>query len=77
MSHVARNKLGYDDPWHRDWLFWTVLVASLTGVGIGIGINGFQWQHPFQLLGGVVIGGVLLSSLREAIRGYREARPKA
>ncbi len=73
MLDMARHTIfGYDDPVHRDWLFWTVLTISVLGVGAGIVVEGARWQNIFQISGGTLIGGLVLGSIREVVRGYRE-----
>jgi hypothetical protein len=71
----SNNTLGYDKPWRRDWLFWTLLLLSLVGSLIGyLWFDTPLWQALAQLGGGVFIGGLVFGGLREVVRGYREPR---
>lgn len=70
-----RSVLGYDVPWHTDWLFWVVLVVSACGAVIGFATGASPWWQSLAALGGgVFIGGIILGSLREVVRGFNESR---
>ena len=74
-SMGTKNTLGYDEPWHRDWLFWMILLLSLVGAAIGyLRYETPWWEALAQLGGGVFIGGLIFGSLREVLRGFREPR---
>ena len=74
QTRSKRNSLGFDEPWHRDWLFLAVLFVSATGTGIGIARGTPWWVALAAFGGGVFIGGLVLGSLREIYRGYRADR---
>lgn len=69
----TRNTSGYDEPWHRDWLFWVVLVVSVGGAAASYLRGGVPWWLALaQVGGGLFIGGLVLGSLREVVRGFKE-----
>jgi hypothetical protein len=73
-----RNVLGFDQPAHRDWLFWVVGVTCACGAVTGVSLGGVEWwTGASELVGGTALGGLILGSLRELVRGYRERDPAA
>jgi len=73
-SHRRRNMLGYDLPYHRDWLFGSALLVSATGGAIGLVRGSVWWEALASVCGGILMVGLVIGSLRELIRGFREPR---
>jgi hypothetical protein len=77
MAHHdhRRNEYGFDVPLHRDWLFWSLLpLAGLVAI-LAVTTERAQPGEAVLQIGGVLtVAGVLLGSLRELVRGFREPR---
>jgi hypothetical protein len=67
-----RNVMGYDVPYHRDWLFVSALILSVMGGVIRLLRGDVWWEALASIAGGVLIIGLVLGSLRELLRGFHE-----
>jgi hypothetical protein len=68
-----RNEYGYDVPVHRDWLFWSVLpIAAMIAIFSVMTGRAQPGEAVLQIGGALTIAGVLLGSVRELVRGFRE-----
>lgn len=77
MAHRnhRRNEYGFDVPVHRDWLFWSLLpLAALVAI-LGVVTERAQpGEAVLQIGGALTIAGVVIGSVRELVRGFREPR---
>ena len=77
MAHHEhrRNEYGFDVPLHRDWLFWSLLpLAALVAILAVVTGRAQPGEAVLQIGGALTIAGVLLGSVRELVRGFREPR---
>jgi hypothetical protein len=77
MAHHPhrRNEYGFDVPLHRDWLFWFLLpLAGLVAILAVVTDRAQPGEAVLQIGGALTIAGVLVGSVRELVRGYREPR---
>jgi hypothetical protein len=75
MAHHEhrRNEYGFDVPLHRDWLFWSLLpLAGLVAILAVVTERAQPGEAVLQIGGALTIAGVLLGSVRELVRGFRE-----
>jgi hypothetical protein len=75
--HHRRNEYGFDVPLHRDWLFWSLLpLAGLVAILAVVTERAQPGEAVLQIGGALTIAGVLIGSVRELVRGFREPREK-
>lgn len=80
MAHHEhrRNEYGFDFPLHRDWLFWSLLpLAGLVAILALATERAQPGEAVLGVFGALTIAGVLLGSVRELVRGFREPREPA
>lgn len=67
-----------DDPFWRDWLFWVVFVFATVGLIVGQVVwHKSAWLALSQWLTAFGVPILILGSLRQLVRGYREPSSKA
>ena len=74
-ANGRQNTLGYDIPYHRDWLFVLAVVLAVAGGVIRLIRGDAWWVTVASVVGGVFLIGVVIGSLREFVRGLRQQGP--
>jgi hypothetical protein len=67
---------GFDQPVHRDWLFWVVCALDLALVVVGIAMSHHSITGSLlALVGGPLVLGCFGGAARNLARGWRAEMP--